>query len=268
MFKRPKSNTIRRAWVPILELLKHHDCGLIHAYLQDNHPEMQEGESSLFKHGIVVSNGAPIGAYIVSHEPADDDRPYVIAIEDGDFGDYSAAMAQQLMDKKQVDMDVQEFHQMHVSRRGKRVHRVLVLCSGTGHDAKGIKHLYSSTKIDKMDINAKHKPTMHQDILTGAYRRCPRGHHDIIYASPQCTALSKANPFPNGSAVIHATRMVAKCFEVINYFKPYVWILETPVNRLQDMTVMRAYDEYKQTTVTAGMARHSACKPMFGVTST
>jgi hypothetical protein len=99
-----------------------------------------------------------------------------------------------------------------------------------------------------MDINAKHKPTMHQDILTGAYRRCPRGHHDIIYASPQCTALSKANPFPNGSAVIHATRMVAKCFEVINYFKPYVWILETPVNRLQDMTVMRAYDEYKQTT--------------------
>jgi hypothetical protein len=42
--------------------------------------------------------------------------------------------------------------------------------------------------------------------------------------------------------------MVAKCFEVIKYFQPFVWILENPVNRLQDMTFMRAYDDYKQTT--------------------
>jgi site-specific DNA-cytosine methylase len=135
-------------------------------------------------------------------------------------------MAQQLIDKKQVDTDVQEFHHMHVSRRGKRVHRVLVLCSGTGHDAKEIKQLYPSAKIDTMDINAKHEPTTHQDILTWAYRWYPRGHYDIICASPQCTAFSKANPFLNGSAVFHATRMVATCFEVINYFQPYVWILE------------------------------------------
>ena len=37
----------------MLQSIKHHDYGLIHAYLQDNHPEFQEGESSLFKHGIV-----------------------------------------------------------------------------------------------------------------------------------------------------------------------------------------------------------------------
>jgi len=114
VFKRPRSNTIRRAWVPMLELLKHKDYRLIHAYLHDNHPALQEGESPLFKHGIVVSNGVPFGAYIVSHEPAHDIRPYVIPFEDGDFGDYSAAMAQQLIDKKQVDMDVQEFHHMNV----------------------------------------------------------------------------------------------------------------------------------------------------------
>jgi len=195
-----------------------------------------------------VSNRVPFGAYIVSHEPADDIRPYVIAFEDGDFGDYSAAMAQQLIDKKQVDMDVQEFHHMHVSGRGKRVHRVLVLCYGTGHDAKRIKQLYPSAKIGTLDIDSKHKPTMHQDILTWAYRRYPRGYYDIIYASPQCTALSKANPHPKESAVIHATRVIAKCFEVIKHFEPFVWILENPVNRLQDMTFMRAYDDYKRTT--------------------
>jgi hypothetical protein len=247
VFKRPRSNTIRRAWVPMLELLKHKDFNLVHAYL-DNHPALQEGESPLFKHGIVVSNGVPFGAYIVSHEPADDIRPYVIAFEDGDFGDYSAAMAQQLIDKKQVDMDVQEFHRMHVSGRGKRVHRVLVLCSGTGHDARGIKQLYPSAKIDTLDVESKHKPTMHQDILTWAYSRYPRGYYDVIYASPQCTAFSKANPHSSESAVIHATRMVAKCFEIFKYFQPFVWILENPVNKLQDMTFMRKYDDYKQTT--------------------
>jgi len=119
-------------------------------------------------------------------------------------------------------MDVQEVYHMHISRRGKRVHRVLVLCSGTGHNAKGMKQLHPSAKIDTMDIDAKHKSTMHQDILSWAYRRYPRGYYDTIYASPQCTMSSKANPHPNGSAVIHATRVVAKCIEVIKYFQPYV----------------------------------------------
>jgi hypothetical protein len=68
----------------MLELLKHKDYGLIHAYLHNHHPELQEGEASLFKHGIVVLNGVPFGAYIVSHEPSDDVRPYVIALEEGD----------------------------------------------------------------------------------------------------------------------------------------------------------------------------------------
>jgi hypothetical protein len=66
----------------MLELLTHKDYGLILAYLQDCHPELQEGESPLSKHGIVVSNGVPFRAYIVYHEPVDDIIPYVIALED------------------------------------------------------------------------------------------------------------------------------------------------------------------------------------------
>jgi hypothetical protein len=42
--------------------------------------------------------------------------------------------------------------------------------------------------------------------------------------------------------------MVKRCFDIIAYFQPYVWILENPVTRLQDMPFMRAYDDYKQTT--------------------
>ena len=148
----------------------------------------------------------------------DDIRLYVIAFEDGGFGDYSVAMAQQLIDKKQVDMDVQEFHHMHVSGRGKRVRRVLLLCSGTGDDGKGINRLYRSANIDTMDMDAKHQPTMHQDIFTWAYRRYPRGYYDIIYASPQCTAFPMADPHPNESAVIHATRMVANAVKSSNTF--------------------------------------------------
>jgi hypothetical protein len=77
--------TVIRAWVPMLELLKHKDYGLLHAYMHDQYPELQQSESPLFKHGIAVFNGVPFGAYIVSHEPADDVIPYVIVFEDGDL---------------------------------------------------------------------------------------------------------------------------------------------------------------------------------------
>lgn len=49
----------------MLELPKHKDYGLIHAYMQMHHPELQQTESPLFKHGIAVFNGTPFGAYIV-----------------------------------------------------------------------------------------------------------------------------------------------------------------------------------------------------------
>ena len=41
------------------------------------------------------------------------------------------------------------------------------VCSGTSHDAKVIQQLCPSAKIDTMDIDAKHRPTMHHDILLG-----------------------------------------------------------------------------------------------------
>ena len=40
------------------------------------------------------------------------------------------------------------------------------------------------------------------------------GYYDIIYASPHCTAFSKANPNPSAESVAHAVRMVTRCFEI------------------------------------------------------
>ena len=89
------------------------------------------------------------GAYIVSHDRDDLHAPLGIAFDDEDSGDYSATMAQQLTENQQVDMSSAELNQLAVSRRRiKRVHRILVLCSSTIHDAVGLKRIYPSAKID------------------------------------------------------------------------------------------------------------------------
>ena len=80
------------------------------------------------------------------------------------------------------------------------------------------------------------------------YTQYPIGHYDIIYASPQCTAFSRANPHPVVSEVEHAVDVVKRCFQIIQYFQPVVWLLENPVNRLQDMPFMQQYRQYLQTT--------------------
>ena len=74
------------------------------------------------------------------------------------------------------------------------------------------------------------------------------GYYDIIYASPQCTAFESKSD-PSAESVAHAVRMVTRCFEIIYYFQPYVWILENPVNRLQHMPFMQRYEHYRQTTL-------------------
>ena len=226
--------------------------GLIHAYLQQ-HPEIQQSDSSqLFKHGTAIFNGTPYGAYIVSHDTDDAQQPFGIAYEDGDSGDYSAQVVKLLMSNPSINMDepdlAAEIHKLDSSRqRVKTVRRILVLCSGTNHDAAGLKRIYPTAKIHTLDIDAKYKPTINQDILTWDYTHYPRGYFDIIYASPQCTAFSRANPHPDAEVVNNAVRMVSRALEIIKYFNPSVWILENPVNRLQDMEIMQPYAKYLQT---------------------
>jgi len=90
----------------------------------------------------------------------------------------------------------------------------------------------------------KHKPTIKADLLLWDYTKYPQGCYDIVYASPQCTAFSKANHTPTAHAVTIATSVVSLVLDIMQYFNPTVWILENPVNRLQDDPVM----QYRQTT--------------------
>lgn len=252
VFKRRNSNTMRRAWIPLKQLLLLKNYDMVHAYLQQ-HPELQHADRSrLFKHGTAVFNGTPYGAYVVSQDMDDEQQPFGVVYEDGDNGDYSARVVTRLLEQPQVDMAdpeiAAEMHMLSLGRqRIKTVRRILVLCSGTNHDAIGLKRIYPSAKIHTLDLDGTHKPTIQQDILTWQYTQYPRGYFDIIYASPQCTAFSRANPYPDAGAVDNAVRMVSRTLEIIKYFNPCVWILENPVNRLQEMDIMQPYSKYLQT---------------------
>mmetsp|Transcript_28149 Transcript_28149/g.69319 ORF Transcript_28149/g.69319 Transcript_28149/m.69319 type:complete len:227 (-) Transcript_28149:699-1379(-) len=139
VFKRPNSNP-NRVWVSLKQALILKNYAMVHAYLQQ-HEELQTTTSKLFKHGIAVFHGKPHGAYVVSHDRDDLHTPFGVAFEDGDSGDYPSMTVQRLIDNPQLDMssDIQgELHQLPVCRIKNRVHRVLVLCSGTNHDAIGL----------------------------------------------------------------------------------------------------------------------------------
>ena len=150
-----------------LLLLKNYE--LVHAYLKQ-HPELQQAaHSRLFKHGIALFNGAPYG----------------VVYEDGDSGDYSAHVVTRLLEQPHVDMaDPEVAHGMHklslTRRRVKTVRRILVLCSGTNHDAIGLKRIYPSAKVHTPDVDSTHKPTIQEDILIWQYARYPPGYFDII----------------------------------------------------------------------------------------
>lgn len=123
--------TLRRAWVSLQQMILLKNYAIVHAYL-NQHVELQQSTSPLFKHGNATFKGVPYGAYIVAHDKDDAQTPFTIAFEDGEFGDYSSQVAQQLINNHSVDMSQDNMHHIRLPiRRFKRVHRVLVLCSGT-----------------------------------------------------------------------------------------------------------------------------------------
>ena len=67
--------------------------------------------------------------------------------------------------------------------------RLLELFPGTGSIGKvGKKEGY---KVTSVDIDPKAKPTFCVDILEWDYKQFPRGHFDMIWASPPCNTFSR-----------------------------------------------------------------------------
>lgn len=103
--------------------------------------------------------------------------------------------------------------------------RTLELFAGTQSFSKGVKRLDEQNEAITLDLLDKFNPTIHTDILQWNYTEYPKHHFDIIWCSPPCTEYSKAKTRGNRNLEL-ADTLVRKCFEIIDYFEPKVWIVE------------------------------------------
>lgn len=104
---------------------------------------------------------------------------------------------------------------------------VLELFSGYGSVTE-----YFATKrgitVVSLDMDPKMQPSICADILKWDYEAAfPRGHFDIIWASPECKEYSRANQ-KGWRDLRLADSLVCKTLEIINYFKPRSWYIENP----------------------------------------
>ena len=104
--------------------------------------------------------------------------------------------------------------------------RTLELFAGTQSFSKGVKRYDPTNTAITVNLLKKFKPTHVVDIMVWDYKAAyPPGHFDIIWGSPPCTEYSKAKT--RGVRDLDgADALVRKCFEIIDYFAPRVWIVE------------------------------------------
>lgn len=103
--------------------------------------------------------------------------------------------------------------------------KTLELFSGTQSFSKGITRNNKENTAITVDILNLFRPTHQADILEWNYRQYPSGYFDILWCSPPCTEYSKAKTRGERNLTL-ADSLVAKCFEIIDYFKPRLWIVE------------------------------------------
>ena len=102
--------------------------------------------------------------------------------------------------------------------------RTLELFAGTQSFTKGIKRLGDHETIT-LDLLPKFNPDICCNIMDWNYTIYPPSYFDIIWCSPPCTEYSKAKSRGERNLTL-ADDLVRKCFEIIDYFQPKIWILE------------------------------------------
>ena len=124
--------------------------------------------------------------------------------------------------------------------------RSLELFSGNGTVSSVFKS--NNFETHSLDIDKIHNPTMVQDILTWDYTIFPPNFFDFIWASPDCTSWSiachrhrtiKEGLVPKTETAIIGEKLIRKTLEIIDYFKPTVWIIENPRGRLRHFPPMK-----------------------------
>ena len=77
-----------------------------------------------------------------------------------------------------------------------------------------------------VDSDVRYGADVCEDILDWDYKKFPQGHFEIITSSPPCTEFSRAKTVGKRN-LDHALSLVEKTLEIIRYFKPKFWWLET-----------------------------------------
>ena len=103
--------------------------------------------------------------------------------------------------------------------------RALDLFSGTGSATKVLKE--AGFSVFSVDNDPLMNPTLCVDILDWDFKQFPPGHFALITASPPCTEFSRAKTV--GSRDLDtACKIVQKTLDIVQYFQPQKWWLETP----------------------------------------
>ena len=104
--------------------------------------------------------------------------------------------------------------------------RVLELFCGTKSLGKAFEAL--GADVVSLDLNPKVNPTICTNILTWEYEEYPRGHFDVIWASPVCQHYSRARTRGGPRDLESADALVLRTLQIIKYFAPPLWVLENP----------------------------------------
>ena len=96
-------------------------------------------------------------------------------------------------------------------------------------------------RVTSLDFLAKYNADLVVDIFEWQYWRIPPGTFEIITASPPCTEFSQAKTVGRRN-LVRAMEIVERTLEIIRYFRPRFWWLETPrYGKLTRMERMRDF---------------------------
>ena len=123
--------------------------------------------------------------------------------------------------------------------------KTLEIFAGTQSFSKAVKRNSDKHEVVTVDILDKFKPTIKTDILTWDYKVYKPGYFDVIWCSPPCTEYSIAKTRGERNLEL-ADSLVKKSFEIIDYFKPKVFIVENVgtgllVKRMKDIRDVPMY---------------------------